>query len=78
MGAPAAGNGLERTQAAAQFLAAVQNQCGGSVSPGVVWIGPEGSCPETLGAGITHLIVPEVHEQLAAIIEAIPGQILAG
>lgn len=32
------GKGLERTQAAAQFLAAVQNQCGGSVSPGVVWI----------------------------------------
>lgn len=61
-----------------QFLAAVQNQCGGSVTPGVVWVGPEHSCPEVLGAGITHLKVPEVHEQLAVIVEAIPGQMLAG
>ena len=59
--------------AAAAARAAVE-----STTPEVVWIGPEGSCPEILGAGITHLIVPEVHEQLAAIIEAIPGQILAG
>ena len=67
------GKALERTQAAARFIAAVQARAG-AVAPAVVWVGPEGSAPE----GTTHLQIPHVHEQLAVIVEAIPGQMLAG
>lgn len=76
------GAGLERTQAAARFLAAVQANCGGQVSPAVVWVGPPGSCPvadKELGGGIQHIeVAAGVPEQLAVIVEAVPGQMLAG
>ena len=67
------GKALDRTQAAARFIAEVQARAG-AVAPAVVWVGPEGTNPE----GTTHLQIPLVHEQLSVIVEAIPGQMLAG